>query len=187
MPPLLINKMKIYLLLIAFIFIAYVSLLLQTTNTVVKEFEIPEQSSIIPSYNVIRINNFPVKKGNLSSLYGIRKDPFTGKHRMHSGIDIAANMGEEVNPLGDGKVIFSGKKAGYGIAIEIQHGNTIVTRYAHLKRTLVKAGTSVSKDDVIAEVGNTGRSTGPHLHLEVAIKGKTVDPQIFLVESLASK
>lgn len=136
---------------------------------------------------LIKIDNFPVKVGELSSGYGIRKDPFTGKRRMHRGIDIAARSGTDVFPLGDGKVIFSGYKPGFGKLIEIRHGNTVITRYAHLKKTLVKVGQTVTQKDVIALVGNTGRSTGPHLHLEVALNGKTVDPSIFLVGHLASR
>lgn len=137
--------------------------------------------------NIIYLDNFPVKNGKLSSRYGMRKDPFSGKRRMHRGIDIKAKRGSDVFPVGTGTVIFSGRKPGFGKIIEIQHGRTIVSRYAHLKKSLVKKGQTVSKTDVIAQVGNTGRSTGPHLHLEIAINDKTVDPKIFMIGGLASK
>ncbi len=136
---------------------------------------------------IIRINNYPVKSGYLSSRYGMRKDPIHGKRRMHTGIDIAARSGTKIYPMGAGKVIFSGRKAGYGKTIEIQHGHTVITRYSHLKKLLVKEGKQISKKDVIGLVGNTGRSTGPHLHLEVALNGKKVDPQIFLIGDIASR
>jgi len=135
--------------------------------------------------NIIYLDNFPVKNGKLSSRYGMRKDPFSGKRRMHRGIDIKAKRGSDVFPIGTGTVIFSGRKPGFGKIIEIQHGRTIVSRYAHLKKSFVKKGQIVKKTDVIAQVGNTGRSTGPHLHLEVVINDKTVDPKIFMIGGLA--
>ncbi len=135
---------------------------------------------------IVFMDNIPVKNGNLSSKYGIRKDPFNGRKRMHHGIDIAARRGTKIYPLGKGKVIFSGRKAGYGNLVEILHGENIVSRYAHIKKSLVKKGEMVAKNDIIALVGNTGRSTGPHLHLEIAINGETIDPEIFLIGSVAS-
>lgn len=149
------------------------------------QFELPEV--VLFEKKIIQINHFPVKDGWISSLYGIRKDPFNGKRRMHSGIDIAARKGSSISPLGSGKVIFTGYKSGYGKTIEIQHGNTIVTRYSHLKKYMVKKGQSVSQTDVIAQVGNSGRSTGPHLHLEVLLDGEKVDPQLYLVERVAKR
>lgn len=99
---------------------------------------------------------------------------------MHMGLDIAADTSTFVYPLGSGKVIFSGYKQGYGETVEIQHGNTVVTRYAHLEMSLIDVGREVGKGDVIALLGNTGRSTGPHLHLEVTFNGTVVNPEIYM-------
>lgn len=134
---------------------------------------------------IVFMDNIPIKNGNLSSKYGLRKDPFNGKKRMHHGIDIAAQKGTPIYPLGRGKVIFSGRKSGYGNMVEILHGESTVSRYAHIKTSLVKKGQHVGKKDIIALVGSTGRSTGPHLHLEIAINGETIDPEIFLIGHVA--
>lgn len=132
------------------------------------------------SSKVIKISNFPVKDGSLSSGFGMRKHPIYGHVRMHSGIDIAAASGTKVQAMGDGTVVFAGRKSGYGNNIEIKHGNTVLTRYSHLKEILVEVGQKVTPADVIGLVGNTGVSTGPHLHLEVALNETEVDPTIFL-------
>jgi len=136
--------------------------------------------------NVIYIDNFPVKTGQITSQYGMRKDPFTGKRTMHRGIDIAARTGTSIYPVGKGKVIFSGSKAGFGHTVEIKHSRTVVSRYSHLKKSLVIEGQMVKTTDVIAQVGNTGRSTGPHLHLEIAFNGETSNPRVFLSKEVAS-
>ena len=135
---------------------------------------------------VIYIDNFPVKTGYITSRYGMRKDPFTGKRAMHHGIDIAAKSGTSIYPVGEGTVIFSGRKAGFGNMIEIEHSRTVVSRYSHLKKSLVTKGQAVKKTDVIAQVGNTGRSTGSHLHLEIAFNGETANPRVFLSREVAS-
>jgi len=135
---------------------------------------------------IIYIDNFPVKTGYITSRYGMRKDPFTGKRTMHRGIDIGARKGTSIYPVGEGKVIFSGRKAGYGKMIEIAHSDTVVSRYSHLKTSLVKKGQMVKTTDVIAQVGNTGRSTGPHLHLEIAFNGETANPRIYLSREVAT-
>lgn len=138
---------------------------------------------------VIKISNFPVKNGSLSSGFGMRKHPIHGNIRMHSGIDIAAKSGTKVQAMGEGTVVFAGRKSGYGNNIEIKHGNTVLTRYSHLKEILVEVGQKVSPANVIGLVGNTGVSTGPHLHLEVALNETEVDPTIFLAgkATVASK
>jgi murein DD-endopeptidase MepM/ murein hydrolase activator NlpD len=138
------------------------------------------------SSKIIYIDNFPVKTGHITSRYGMRKDPFTGKRTMHRGIDIAARIGTSIYPIGEGKVIFSGRKAGFGNMVEIQHSTTVVSRYSHLKKSLVIKGQIVKTTDTIAQVGNTGRSTGPHLHLEIAFNGKTANPHIYLSREVAS-
>lgn len=114
--------------------------------------------------------------GVVSSKFGMRKHPLYGDRRFHYGIDIAAPVGTEVYPYQGGKVVFSGEQAGYGKSIVIDHGNGYVTTYAHNRINLVKAGDLVDEDTVIAEVGSTGVSTGPHLHFEVRQYGKYLDP-----------
>ncbi|MEB8432056.1 M23 family metallopeptidase [Cocleimonas sp. KMM 6892] len=132
------------------------------------------------SSKVIKISNFPVKDGFLSSGFGMRKHPIHGNIRMHSGIDIAAIAGSNVQAMGEGTVVFAGRKSGYGNNVDIKHGNTVITRYSHLREILVEVGQKVTPEDVIGLVGSTGVSTGPHLHLEVALNETEVDPSIFL-------
>jgi murein DD-endopeptidase MepM/ murein hydrolase activator NlpD len=112
----------------------------------------------------------------ISSKYGWRTDPFTGNKRWHSGIDIAAGWNAPIVAASDGVIIHSGYRYGYGISIEIQHKNGLSTRYAHLKKAIIKKGDIVKKDQLIALMGSSGRSTGPHLHFEVLINGKKTDP-----------
>lgn len=116
----------------------------------------------------------------ISSGYGNRSDPFTKTRAFHSGLDIPQPMGTLVLSAGQGKITFSGERSGYGIMVEVDHGNGLVTRYAHLSASLVKAGQVVKTGSPIAKVGSTGRSTGPHLHFEVRRNDKTVDPSAFI-------
>ena len=118
----------------------------------------------------------PIKNGYLSSAYGYRIDPFNGKKAFHSGIDFAAKEGSKVIAVGDGLVTYSGKRNGYGQIVEIDHGNGYITRYAHNKKRLVKAGDIIKKGEPVALVGSTGRSTGPHVHFEVLRDGQKVNP-----------
>jgi murein DD-endopeptidase MepM/ murein hydrolase activator NlpD len=122
-----------------------------------------------------------VEKGLLSSKYGKRIDPFSGKQEQHMGIDIAGKEGSNILAVGDGIVSWSGKRSGYGNLVEINHGNGYVTRYGHNKQHLVKAGDTVSKGQAIALMGSTGRSTGPHVHVEVLHNDKHVNPAKYLV------
>ena len=147
----------------------------------------PQIVQTITSNKLIQISSRPVNGGFLSSKFGIRKDPFHGSRRMHNGIDIAAKYGSPVKPLGKGIIVFSGYKSGFGKMVEIKHGKTVKTRYAHLKEFLVTKGQKVNTDDKIGLVGTSGRSTGPHLHLEVLLNEKQVDPQIFLVNHFGSR
>jgi murein DD-endopeptidase MepM/ murein hydrolase activator NlpD len=124
----------------------------------------------------------PVANGWISSLYGYRKDPFTGKRSFHNGIDIAGREGAKVTSVASGVVVYSGSKGGFGEVVEIRHGNGYSTRYAHNKKLFVETGDLVTKGQVISLLGNTGRSTGPHVHFEVSYNGKTVDPQKFMKE-----
>jgi murein DD-endopeptidase MepM/ murein hydrolase activator NlpD len=121
-----------------------------------------------------------VEKGLLSSKYGKRIDPFTGRQEQHKGIDVAAREGADILAVGDGVVTWSGERSGYGNLVEIDHGNGYVTRYGHSKQRLVEVGDTVRKGQVIALMGSTGRSTGPHVHIEVLHNNKHVDPAKYL-------
>lgn len=124
----------------------------------------------------------PVEGGWLSSGYGKRNDPFTGKQEFHKGLDFAGKQGSEVIAVGDGVVSWAGKKSGYGKLVEINHGNGYTTRYGHNQSQLVNVGDTVKKGQQIALMGSTGRSTGPHVHFEVLHDGKTVNPSGFIGE-----
>ena len=115
----------------------------------------------------------------VTSGYGYRSDPFTGRKRMHKGIDLAAPKGTPVKARASGVVTYAGRRGSYGKIVEIDHG-THRTRYAHLSRIKVRSGQSVTPDQIIGLVGSTGRSTGPHLHLEVLVDGKQTNPKKFL-------
>ncbi|MEJ2138110.1 MAG: peptidoglycan DD-metalloendopeptidase family protein [Gammaproteobacteria bacterium] len=125
----------------------------------------------------------PIKTGWLSSYFGRRSDPMTGKSSWHKGIDFAGKHGSEVIAVGDGVVTWSGDRYGYGNLVEIKHGNGYVTRYGHNQVNLVAVGDQVAQGQTIALMGSTGRSTGPHVHFEVHRNGKAVDPAKFIREN----
>ncbi len=125
----------------------------------------------------------PVYRGEISSYFGMRVDPFTGRRSMHQGIDFSGRAGSAILAAADGIVTFAGEKGDYGRAIEINHGDDCFTRYAHSKLIFVKQGDVVKKGQVIALMGNTGRATGTHLHFEVYKHGRPVDPYIYLAQS----
>ncbi|MDJ0700077.1 MAG: peptidoglycan DD-metalloendopeptidase family protein [Woeseiaceae bacterium] len=125
----------------------------------------------------------PVKSGWLSSYFGKRTDPFTGKPANHTGIDFAGKMGAEIVAVADGVVTWSGDRYGYGIMVEINHGNGYATRYAHNSENLVQVGDEVKKGQTVALMGETGRATGPNLHFEVLKSGRRVNPVNFIRES----
>jgi murein DD-endopeptidase MepM/ murein hydrolase activator NlpD len=122
----------------------------------------------------------PVESGWVSSFYGYRVDPFNGKKTFHEGIDIAGKEGSEVLAVADGIVTWVGERGGYGTLVEVDHGNGYVTRYAHNKATEVEKGQRVARGEMVALMGSTGRSTGPHVHFEVLRDGKHVNPYNFL-------
>jgi murein DD-endopeptidase MepM/ murein hydrolase activator NlpD len=122
----------------------------------------------------------PVPGAWVSSTFGHRSDPFTGKLAFHSGIDFAAPAGAQARAVAPGMVTWAGERTGYGQLVEINHGNGYVTRYAHNSTVLVKVGDKVGKGQAISRVGSTGRSTGPHLHFEVLKNGRAIDPQKFV-------
>ena len=121
-----------------------------------------------------------VEKGWISSHYGKRNDPFTGKPAFHHGIDFAGKEGTNVIAVASGVVTYTGSKSGYGEMVEISHGDGFVTRYSHNKEALVKSGDVVRKGEAIALMGSTGRSTGAHVHYEVYKHGRSVDPSSYV-------
>ncbi len=124
---------------------------------------------------------WPVE-GFLTSRFGTRANPFgAGTRDFHKGLDIAAKRGTPIVAPGGGRVIFVGRDGAYGKVVVLQHGNGVTTRYAHLDRYAVQKGDEVKRNDVIAFVGNTGRSTGPHLHYEVLVGGVNVNPLNYII------
>jgi murein DD-endopeptidase MepM/ murein hydrolase activator NlpD len=122
----------------------------------------------------------PVTGGYYSSNYGYRLDPITGHSEFHTGVDIVAGIGTKVVAAAGGVVSYSGTMLEYGNVVDVDHDNGLTSRYAHLSKRLVKAGDVVMKGQLIALVGNTGRTTGPHLHFEVREKGIPLNPNKFL-------
>ncbi len=122
----------------------------------------------------------PVRQGFVSSYFGERQDPFTGHQAFHRGVDFASEAGAEVIAVASGVVTFAGERAGYGTMVEIAHGDGYVTRYGHNQSNLVEVGQTVTRGQVIATMGSTGRSTGPHVHFEVLRAGIHVDPLSFI-------
>ena len=118
----------------------------------------------------------PVKRGWYSSAFGRRMDPITGRPAWHAGVDFAGKLGSDVIAVASGVVVFSGRKDGYGNLVEIDHGNGVVTRYGHHDELKVEVGDFVKRGEVIGLMGNSGRSTGPHVHLEVLRDGREVNP-----------
>lgn len=122
----------------------------------------------------------PVTGGYISSAFGARTDPFTGRHAFHKGVDFAGREGAEVIAVGAGVVTWSGERYGYGQLVEINHGNGYVTRYAHNVDNLVAVGDTVRRGQVVARMGDTGRATGANLHFEVLLNDKPVNPLSYL-------
>ena len=117
---------------------------------------------------------------SISSPFGYRKDPFNGQAALHEGIDLQAPRHTPVMATAPGRVVFAGKHSSYGLLVEIDHGNDIHTRYAHLDRIAVAVGDKVAFRQVIGLLGSTGRASGPHLHYEVLVDGRPHDPLNFL-------
>lgn len=126
--------------------------------------------SIIPSH------------GFISSRFGYRTSPFTGTSQLHKGLDIAAPIGTKIIAPADGKVIFAQKDGAYGLSVEVDHGNGIITRYAHMSKFGVKRGDKIKRGDLIGLVGNSGRSTGAHLHYEVIVNGVHTNPMAYIID-----
>ncbi len=121
-------------------------------------------------------------KGWVTSRFGNRVSPFSGRRELHAGLDIAADKGTPILAAADGVITWAGRKGLLGNLMTIDHGNDIVTRYGHISRFFKNAGQKVKKGEKIALVGNTGRSTGSHLHYEVRVSGAPVDPERFIID-----
>jgi murein DD-endopeptidase MepM/ murein hydrolase activator NlpD len=123
----------------------------------------------------------PLDRGWISSRFGQRPDPFTGRLSFHPGIDFTTGKsGAEINTVAAGVVTWSGPRSGYGLMVEVNHGNGFATRYAHAEKLFVEVGDIVKKGENVALVGSTGRSTGPHVHFEVYKNGRVVDPAAYI-------
>jgi len=122
----------------------------------------------------------PVRAGHVGSAFGWRIDPFTGKSALHTGLDFQADQGTPILAAAGGVVVTQEAHPAYGNMVEVDHGNDLITRYAHASKVWVKKGDLVKRGQKIADVGTTGRSTGPHLHFEVMVQGVPQDPQKFL-------
>ncbi len=121
--------------------------------------------------------------GRVTSEFGVRRDPITGAPKFHGGIDVAAPPGTPIHAVAEGEVVFSGRRGPAGNLVTIRHDDGTVTSYAHAARTLVAVGQKVAAGDVVATVGSSGRSTGPHVHFSVRRDGQLVDPEEFLEEA----
>lgn len=121
-------------------------------------------------------------RGWVTSGFGLRVSPFTGLREKHEGYDIGARHGSDVRATADGVVVVQGRETGYGNMVELDHGYGMRTRYGHNSKNLVKVGDRVKRGQVIAQVGNTGRSTGPHVHYEVLLNGVPVNPKNYILE-----
>lgn len=116
----------------------------------------------------------------ITSEFGVRSDPFLGIGAMHTGLDFRAEVGDPVHVTGPGRVVSAGRQGGYGLCVDVDHGNGVVTRYGHLSAISVSTGDTVRAGDRIGLAGSTGRSTGPHLHYETRVAGEAVDPRDWL-------
>jgi murein DD-endopeptidase MepM/ murein hydrolase activator NlpD len=122
----------------------------------------------------------PVDGARFGSPFGNRFDPFTHRLSFHPGVDLVAMTGTPILAAAGGRVIHAGPESGYGNAVEIDHGNGLITRYGHASKIVAQEGDLVLPRQHIADVGSTGRSTGPHLHFEVLVNGAPVDPTDYL-------
>lgn len=125
----------------------------------------------------------PVKTYSYTSGFGVRYDPFNGGAAMHAGVDMAGAQGEPIYAAASGRIITAGRQGGYGNLVEIEHGKGLATRYGHLSQILVTSGATVKQGQLIGRMGSTGRSTGTHLHYEVRIDGRPVNPRPYLEAS----
>ena len=119
--------------------------------------------------------------GKINNEFGFRRNPFGGRaYEFHPGMDIDGERGDEVLAPANGTVISAGYKGGYGNMVEIDHGNGLTSRYGHMSKIETEVGKHITRGDLIGQVGSTGRSTGPHLHFEVRLNDKPINPRLFL-------
>ena len=123
-----------------------------------------------------------LKTGRLSSPFGPRRDPLSGRVAMHEGIDLAAPAGSPIMAMADGIVSFSGRNGGYGQMIELDHGSGYRSRYGHNRENLVSVGSRVRKGEAIASLGSSGKTTGPHVHVELLYNGTPIDPMFLITQ-----
>src|SRR5262249_21296923 len=135
--------------------------------------------SFTPTPDLRVLTTEPVERSE-SSGYGWREDPVNKRRKFHHGTDYRGKPGTPVLAAGNGVVVFAQRCSGYGKVVFVDHGGGVVTRYAHLRKIEVKQGMLVSAGDRIGQVGSTGRTTGPHLHFEVRVDGRDVDPNMAL-------
>lgn len=148
-----------------------------------RDTQLSELENIVLARNLtaeIHPQGFPIATGFISSPFGPRVDPFTGRMGFHTGVDIAGSAGEDVHAVAAGVVTWAGPMSGYGNLVQINHGDGYATRYAHNERVLVTVGQTVKRGDVISLLGTTGESTGPHVHFEVLHNGRQINPMPFL-------
>jgi murein DD-endopeptidase MepM/ murein hydrolase activator NlpD len=138
--------------------------------------KLEDQRNLLASTPAIRPT-----RGWMTSRFGYRTSPFTGRREFHKGVDIANRKGTAIVATADGVVTFVGKKNNMGRVVVIDHGHGMITRYAHLSDTLKRRGDKVKRGNIIAQMGNTGRSTGPHLHYEVHLNGVPVNPEKYIL------
>lgn len=139
-------------------------------------------SGVAPDRVAMAIADAPVRRlaGAVTSGFGWRSDPLSGQMKFHAGADVRMAYGQDVSTIAAGRVTFAGDRAGYGLTVVVDHDNGLETRYAHLSSTAVRVGDMVEAGGVIARSGNSGRSTGPHLHVELLRHGRPVDPSSVL-------
>ena len=152
----------------------------ETVQTAIEEIEQQKEEeerwNTLPSINGIKLAVTPIE-GTITSRYGVSSNI---RKSTHTGLDISAVTGTDIKVVADGTVISAGYSGSYGYLVKVDHGNGVETWYAHTSKMYVKKGDTVKAGDVIAAVGSTGNSTGPHLHLEIRVNGETVNPQDYL-------
>lgn len=137
--------------------------------------------AIVSASNPAFLPNMWAKLGKINNEFGFRRNPFGGRsYEFHAGMDIDGERGDTVMAPANGTVIKAGWQGGYGNMIEIDHGNGLTTRYGHLSKIEIQVGDSVTRGQLIGLVGSTGRSTGPHLHYELRLNDKTINPRLLL-------
>ncbi len=156
-----------------------------TYSSLILEQTLQDQYELLSDQRAF-LSALPTRKpavGYFTSGFGIRKAPFGGREKMHEGLDIANYPGTPIRVTADGVVSFADTRAGYGRTVIVDHGYGIETWYAHNSRIITKKGQKVKRGEQISLLGNTGRSTGPHLHYEVRVNGTPVDPLSYILEN----